>query len=115
MLTSVLRLTAIVVAATAPEPPPGPLGPAHRLVTLAALHERGALPDADFAQAKAVRLGAAGPVGVVVAHGHGGGGGFGGMGLWACNGLPPPPGRDGTQAHVRIARVGGGVPRWHKM
>ena len=26
------------------------------------------------------------------------------------NGLPPPPGRDWTQAHVRVARVGGGVP-----
>ena len=39
---------------------------------------------------------------------------FEGMGLSACNGLPPPPCRDGAQAHVRVARVGGGVPRWHK-
>ena len=39
---------------------------------------------------------------------------FEGMGLSACNGLPPPPCRDGTQAHVRVARVGGGVPRWHQ-
>ena len=33
---------------------------------------------------------------------------------WTRSRLPPPPCRDGTQAHVRIARVGGGVPRWHK-
>ena len=54
------------------------------------------------------------PVALLVAHGHVVGARFEGMGLSACNGLPPPPCRDGTQAHVRIARVGGGVPRWHK-
>ena len=48
---------AAIVAATAPEPPPGPLGLADRLVKLAALHERGALTDAEFAKAKANLLG----------------------------------------------------------
>ena len=57
MLISVLRLAAIVVAATAPEPPPGPLGLADRLEKLAALHERGVLTDAEFAKAKALQLG----------------------------------------------------------
>ena len=40
--------------------------------------------------------------------GHAVGGRFEGMGLSACNGLPPPPCRDGAQAHARVARVGGG-------
>ena len=48
---------AAIVAATAPEPPPGPLGLADRLVKLAALHERGALTDAEFTKAKANLLG----------------------------------------------------------
>ena len=38
-------------------PPPGPLGLADRLEKLAALHERGVLPDAEFAKAKALQLG----------------------------------------------------------
>ena len=54
------------------------------------------------------------PVALLVAHGHVVGARFEGMGLSACNGLPLPPCRDGAQAHVRVARVGGGVPRWHK-
>jgi len=51
-------------------------------------------------------------VALLVAHEHAAGVRFEGMGLSACNGLPPPPGRDWTQAHVRVARVGGGVLRW---
>ena len=49
-------------------------------------------------------------VALLVAHEHAAGVRFEGMGLSACNDLPPPPGRDWTQAHVRVARVGGGVP-----
>ena len=44
-------------ATPAPEPPTGPLGLADRLEKLAALHERGALTDAEFAKAKANLLG----------------------------------------------------------
>jgi hypothetical protein len=49
-------------------------------------------------------------------HRHAAGLGLEGMGLSACNGLPPPPCREGpsAQAHVRVARVGGGVRRCHQ-
>ena len=53
-------------------------------------------------------------VALLVAHGHAAGARSEGMGLSACNGLPPPPCRDGAQAHVRVARVCGGVPRCHQ-
>ena len=39
---------------------------------------------------------------------------FEGMGLSACNGLPTPPCCGGSQAHVRVARMGGGVLRCYQ-
>ena len=37
---------------------------------------------------------------------------FEGAALLACNGLPPPSCRGGSQEHVRVAWMSGGVLRW---
>ena len=51
-------------------------------------------------------------VALVVAHGHVVSTSFEGAGVLACNGLPPPSCRGGSQEHVRVAWMSGGVLRW---
>ena len=49
---------------------------------------------------------------LVVAHRHVVSTSFEGAALLACNGLPPPSCRGGSQEHVRVAWMSGGVLRW---
>ena len=50
-------------------------------------------------------------VALVVAHGHVVSTSFEGAGVLACNDLPSTPCRGGTQAHFRVLRACGDLPR----